>query len=781
MAMKTAPETQMPPPAYPGRVRARILVHGAVQGVGFRPFVFRVARELGLAGWVGNSREGATIEAEGERRALDRLLERVESEKPPFAEISAMEVSFGPCAGYDSFDIRKSDCHGPATATILGDLATCRECLAEITDPRNRRYRYPFTNCTQCGPRFSIIECLPYDRANTSMRAFPMCPACAGEYGDPASRRFHAQPNACPKCGPQAQLWDASGRRLARGDSAVRKAGLLLREGAIVAMKGIGGFQILADARNEKAVRELRLRKRRLEKPFAVMFPSLGAVREACEVSEGEETLLSSAAAPIVLLRKGAGCAGIAESVAPGNPQLGAMLPYSPLHHLLMADMGIPVVATSGNLSEEPICADEADAVSRLQGIADFFLVHNRPIVRPIDDSVERELLGRPQVLRRARGHAPLPIRVAQGGPTVLALGADLKNTVALGIGRDIFVSQHVGDLESPRARWAFRCAASDLPRLYGAEPAAIACDLHPGYASSLHALGIQAEAHRVQHHFAHVLACMAEHGMEGAVLGVCWDGTGYGSDGTIWGGEFLWVGPSGMRRLGRFRPFLLAGADAAAREPRRSAIAVLQATFGDAAFSRSDLAPLRTFDPSELPVLRQAMARRVNAMLTSSAGRLFDAVASLLGLRHRSTFEGQAAMDLQFSIEEGTRRTYPFEITDGEVAEFDWRPMVRAIVSDLAAGVGAGAIALRFHETLVEVILAFAHRSGIGDVVLTGGCFQNRWLAENAARRLHEAGFRPRWPQRIPPNDGGIALGQVIAARRNRPGASETSMDAAA
>jgi hydrogenase maturation protein HypF len=765
--MKSAPSTEFSSDEAPARSCVRIMLQGAVQGVGFRPFVFRVARELGVTGWVGNSRDGVTIEAEGDRESLDRLIERIRAEKPRHAEISDLQTSFGPCAGFETFQIRESEGRGAATATILADLATCPDCRAEIFDPANRRHRYPFTNCTQCGPRFSIIKSLPYDRANTSMSRFEMCPECSAEYHDPTNRRFHAQPNACPRCGPRVALWNESGLGLADDDEAMGAAARLLKEGAIVALKGIGGFQLLVDASNEEAVRRLRLRKCRPEKPFAVMFPTLEAVAGTCVVPDGESTLLTSAAAPIVLVKRRADDRAIAPSVAPSNPQLGVMLPYSPLHHLLMADVGIPLVATSGNRSDEPICTDESEALGRLKGVADYFLVHNRPIVRPVDDSVARVLLGRGQILRRARGQAPLPIRVADEGPSVIGLGADMKNTVALSVGRNIFISQHLGDLETPQARSAFQGAVSDLPRLYGVKPVATGCDLHPGYASSRYARWIDAQACGVQHHYAHVLACMAEHGLGAPVLGICWDGTGFGTDGTIWGGEFLAVGPADFRRVAHFHPFPLTGGDAAAREPRRSALGVLHETYGDGVFSRDNLASVQAFSRAELRILRQALLRGVNTAVTSSAGRLFDAVSSLAGLRQLSSFEGQAAMDLEFAMEAGSHSPYPFTLTSGDPCEFDWRPTIRAVLEDIEAGSPAGRVAARFHETLSEVIVAVATRIGIDDIALTGGCFQNRWLAETAARRLHQAGFKPHWPQRVPPNDGGIALGQVLAARR--------------
>jgi len=578
--------------------RLKIVVRGAVQGVGFRPFVYRLAAELKLKGSVSNSAQGVFIEVEGAHDCLQRFRSRLEKERPPRAVIQSLESSFLDAVGYGRFEIRETETGGAKTALILPDIAPCQDCLKEIFDTKNRRFRYPFTNCTNCGPRFSIIEALPYDRANTSMKKFAMCTECDREYNDPLDRRFHAQPNACPRCGPQLQLWDENGAILSEGDDALLLSADAIRAGKIVALKGIGGFQLIVDARDEQTVSRLRERKHREEKPFALMCASLKTVCGICQVSELAERLLVSPESPIVLLSAipnhlptgppigrthlatSSDKSEIAQSVAPRNPNLGVMLPSTPLHHLLMHELDFPVVATSGNLSDEPICIDEQEALERLRGIADIFLVHNRPIVRHVDDSITRIMCGRELVLRRARGFAPLPIAVKSGQPnplsTILSVGAHLKNTVALKIENNVFVSQHIGDLETEQAFGAFQRAAADLARLYDAKIDFVACDMHPEYLSTKYASELSAPKTEVQHHWAHVAACMAENEMHAPALGVAWDGTGYGLDGTIWGGEFLLAGNHGsFERVAHLRQFRLPGGDQAVKEPHRSALGV--------------------------------------------------------------------------------------------------------------------------------------------------------------------------------------------------------------
>ncbi len=759
------------PPAEPGPAgeqgiggRLRLTVRGAVQGVGFRPFVYRLAHELGLTGWVNNAAQGVFIEAEGPPAALDAFRARLEADAPPRAIVESVEASLLPPVGYTAFEIRSSDAGGARTTLVLPDIATCPDCLAEIFDPADRRFRYPFTNCTNCGPRYSIIEALPYDRPNTTMRAFPMCPACRAEYNNPLDRRFHAQPNACPLCGPRLALWGPDGGEQARDHGALLLAADALRAGLVVAVKGLGGFHLLVDARDAAAVQRLRARKRREAKPFALLYPSLDAVRADCDVSELEAALLSAPEAPITLLRRRAGAAGVAEAVAPGNPYLGAMLPCTPLHHLLLAELGFAVVATSGNLSDEPICTDEREALDRLAGVADVFLVHDRPIARHVDDSIVRVMAGRELVLRRARGYAPLPVRAPFALPPALAVGAHLKNTAAVAVGRDVFVSQHIGDLETAQAFDAFTRTVASLEALYALQPELVACDLHPDYLSTQYAVGSGLPLVQVQHHYAHVLACMAEHGLVPPALGVSWDGTGYGPDGTVWGGECLRVTENGWERSAHLLTFRLPGGEAAVREPRRSALGALYAVYGADVFMRDDLPPLAAFTPAERAVLQTMLARGLNAPLTSSAGRLFDAAAALLGLGQVSAYEGQAAMALEFAAD-GFDAPEPYPFTLGADGALDWRQMIRNIDDERHQNTPVGFQAARFHTTLVEMMLAAARRAGEARVILSGGCFQNRRLTEQAVTRLRAAGFEPVWHRRIPPNDGGIAPGQLIAA----------------
>ncbi len=761
------------------KLRLRIAVRGAVQGVGFRPFIYRLARELELTGSVSNSPQGVGIEAEGPRDRLEAFVSRIRSERPPRSFIAGMESAWLEPVGHESFEIVASESAGPKTALVLPDIATCDECRAEIFDPSNRRFFYPFTNCTNCGPRFSIIHALPYDRPNTSMRGFPMCPECRAEYDDPANRRFHAQPNACAKCGPHLELWDAAGNRVlgAAGDTAESVRDILgrateaLKAGRIVALKGLGGFHLLVNARDEEAVERLRRLKHREEKPFALMFPSMEAIRAECHVSSAEERLLVSPESPIVLLRARPE-EKLAGGIAPRNPWRGVMLPYTPLHYLLLSVCGFPLVATSGNLADEPICTDEQEAVARLGGIADMFVVHNRPIERHVDDSIVRIVAGREMLMRRARGYAPAPVvsgLLPSSLEPVLATGAHLKNTVAITNGDHVFLSQHIGDLETEAAFGAFKRASVDLQRLYELHPRTIVADAHPDYVSARYAREqaelTGAKLRIVQHHEAHVWACMAENDVQPPALGVAWDGTGYGTDGTIWGGEFFLATESGCRRIAHLRQFRLPGGDQAVKEPRRSALGILFEIFG-ADLSKAGQNPaVASLPQTELRVIEKMLSQGFNSPVTSSAGRLFDAVASLSGLRHFVRHEGQAAMELEFAAEEArTDERYPAPLSERlGMSVLDWEPMIREILKDVRQGLEPARIAARFQNTMVEWIVAVANLAGQERVVLSGGCFQNVFLAEQASKRLSDAGFHPFLHQRVPPNDGGIALGQAV------------------
>ncbi len=816
MADARSPATQAGAPgggdsaATPAQ-RVRIVIKGAVQGVGFRPFVYRLATTLQLSGWVSNSPDGVLIEVEGDEARLREFLVRLPKERPPRSFIQSFEPTFLDVVGFDGFEIRASVLAGAPTALVLPDIALCDDCLRELRDPSDRRYRYPFINCTNCGPRFSIIESLPYDRPHTTMKRFAMCDECRREYEDPLDRRFHAQPNACPRCGPHLEFRDARGNpavgpELPLGarqfDEPALAAGAdAIRRGEIVALKGVGGFQLIVDARNHSAIARLRFRKVREEKPFALMYPSIDAVRAHCEVSDLEERLLLSAEAPIVLLKRRTPDAGlaipddVAPNVAPGMPELGAMLPYTPLHHLLLRDLGFPVVATSGNLSDEPICTDEHDAVKRLSGIADCYLVHDRPIARHVDDSVARVVLGRELVLRRARGYAPLPVGLSGSDEPMLAVGAHLKNTIAAAVGPHVFVSQHIGDLETAEALRAFRQVIDDFRRLYSFTPSVVAADAHPDYLSTAYARDSGSPVVQIQHHEAHVLACMAENELRPPVLGVSWDGTGLGTDGTIWGGEFLLVTDTGCERVAALRTFALPGGDRAVKEPRRSAIGLLFEAFGAEGLCWSGLPPVAAFTDPELKVLAASIERGINAPRTSSAGRLFDGVAALAGLHQRVRFEGQAAMALQFAADaRNDRDAYTIAMTGisptgqglastrpGDslragrpVYVLDWAPMLREILADLEKRIPVGTISARFHNALVRAIVEAAVRAGHTQVALSGGCFQNALLLERAVHALRAAGLRPYWHQRIPPNDGGIALGQIVGAWRMRSRSSE-------
>lgn len=787
--------------------RVHVDVEGTVQGVGFRPFVYRLARELALTGWVRNTRNGVVIEVEGRSPAVDAFLQRLQADAPASACVEAMSTRIIPVLDDAGFSIGPSIQSGPRALVIPPDLATCTDCRRELADPHDRRFRYPFLTCTQCGPRYSLLTAIPYERSHTTMAGFELCSACQTEYQTEADRRFHAEPIACPICGPRVNLWDGRGHETAGGEEALRQAVALLREGSIVAVKGLGGFQLWVDAGSEEAVQRLRVRKRRPEKPFAVLFSSIDAVRACCLVSSDEEVLLSSPQAPIVLVRKRRELR-LADAVAPGNPYLGAMLPVTPLHHLVMAELQQPMIATSGNRSEEPIVTDEREALVRLNGIADAFLVHDRPIARPVDDSVARVFSagsaargagqgGRPNgdtmILRRARGYAPqairwcaAPVEGCRPGP-VLAVGGHLKNTVALLSGDRVVLSQHLGDLSTVEADTAFRQTVGDLQRLLHVTPHAVACDLHPDYRSASFARELAAVLSvplvPVQHHHAHVASCMAEHGLDGEVLGVIWDGAGYGLDGRVWGGEFLVASYRGFSRFAHLQPFRLPGGDAAMREPIRSAAAILWELMGEQMLTH---APSSWEMPDDQRVQVVSLLRSgVASPWTTSMGRLFDAVASLTGLCHRATFEGQAAMAVESAAERENGRGdtgpegYSMDLAAGPIPGgtrvVDWRPMVKSMLEDLRRGRRRELMAARFHAGLARGIVRVAEAAGLPRVVLTGGCFQNGLLLSLAHRGLEEAGFTVYCHGLVPPNDGGLSVGQaVVAAHRADDGHQE-------
>jgi hydrogenase maturation protein HypF len=761
------------PDAAPPEGR-RIALRGTVQGVGFRPFVHRVAGETGIAGRVRNDAAGVTIEAFGAPGALDRFVARLRAERPPAAVIVELREERIPTEPVRGFAIVESGGAAERRAAIPPDLATCEACLREVRDPRDRRHRYPFTNCTGCGPRFTIALGSPYDRPATTMAGFPMCEGCAREYADVADRRFHAQPNACPACGPRVSLRDARGAAV-EADDPIAALGAALAAGRIAAVKGIGGYHLACDATSAEAVRTLRARKRREEKPLAVMVKDLGEARALAALAPEEEALLASVERPVVLCRRLA-AAPLAAEIAPGSPLVGLMLPYAPLHHLLLEAAGRPLVMTSGNLSDEPIAFEDEDALRRLGGIADLFLVHDRPIASRCDDSVARVLAGRPVVLRRARGHVPAPVRVPRLRRAVLAVGAQLKNACCLARGDEAVLGPHVGDLDGVETYGAFEAAIARLEAFLAFRPEAIACDLHPGYLSTRWARARAAELSvplvEVQHHHAHAVAAMAEHGLAGPVLALAWDGTGLGTDRAAWGGELLLAEPARFERLATFRPLRLAGGDKAIREPWRIALAALDDALGLEA--PLDGMPLfAELGRTELEVVRRMLAAGVNSPLAHGAGRAFDAAGALALGRAHSRFEGQVAMALEAAAE-GEAPPYPFDVeAAGPIEQLDLRATWRALAADVVARRAAAEIAAAFHATLVragaELVRRAARRHGDHPVVLTGGCLQNARLAEGLLRELSPA-FPVYLHGRVPPGDGGIALGQAIVADATLP-----------
>jgi len=771
----------------------RIRVRGLVQGVGFRPTVWRLARDLDLNGDVRNDGEGVLVRVWADGRTVDEFCRRLIEECPPLGRIDSLERS--PNVGEaepGGFSIVVSEATAVRTG-IIADAATCPDCVAEIRDPADRRYRYPFTNCTHCGPRLSIVRGIPYDRANTSMSAFPMCEACSREYRDPANRRFHAQPNACPVCGPRVWLEDAKGERLEPSplgaEDAVAAASQLLTQGGILAIKGIGGFHLACDAVNDTAVSELRRRKRRYLKPFALMARDLDVLRRYCPVGAEEAALLASSAAPILLLESD-GPERVAADIAPGQSTLGFMLPYSPLHHLLLQDWERPLVMTSGNLSEEPQCIENRDAGRRLQGLADYYLQHDREILNRVDDSVLRIMDGAARFLRRARGYAPAPIRLPaelEAAPPALALGGELKNSICLLKDGQAILSQHLGDLEEARTAAAYERTIRLYRSLFQHRPRVLAVDSHPDYRSSQlgreWAAGEDLELVEVQHHFAHIAAVLADNGWHlggGRVLGIALDGLGYGDDGTIWGGEFLIADYLGFERVGHLKPVPLPGGTKAILEPWRNAYAHLVTHFGwdemERRYPHLDLMAYLRKKP--LPVLTAMVERGLNSPLSSSCGRLFDAVAAALNLsRDAVTYEGQAAIELEALAAQamGAAGTgYRFEILDdGAMLILDPALMWLALLDDLASGVDKALIAARFHAGLTECVVrtavTLAGRHGLDAVALSGGVFQNRILAETVGTRLRSSGLRTLSHRQVPANDGGISLGQAaIAAARS-------------
>lgn len=740
--------------------RLSVRVTGIVQGVGFRPFVYRLAQKLGLGGWVLNDEVGVLIEVEGPGEALEEFLKCLSSEAPPSAFIEHVDVKELSPLGERTFIIRESERSKERQALISPDIATCEDCLRELFDPNDRRYRYPFINCTNCGPRFTIVRDIPYDRPNTTMASFEMCPDCLREYHNPEDRRFHAQPNACPVCGPRVSLLDREGRLLETADP-IREVIRLLKEGKILAVKGLGGYHLACDPFREDVVSELRRRKYREDKPFALMCRDLGVVEELCLLPPRAKELLESKQRPIVILERRHE-AKVAPSVAPGHRTLGVMLPYTPLHHLLFSDGIKCLVMTSGNISDEPIAYRDGEAFERLKGIADYFLTHNRPIHMRCDDSVLKVFRGRPLFIRRSRGYVPMPLRLPGAKRSVLACGAELKNTFCLTKGELAFLSHYIGDLENFETFKSFEEGIEHFKRIFKIKPQLVAHDLHPDYLSTRYALDQDLPKVALQHHYAHALSCMAEYGLEGPVLAIVMDGTGFGADEAVWGCEFMEVTLRGYDRLGHLKYIPLPGGERAVKEPwRMAAVYLLRA------FEEEDPELFDRYYPRGWETLKKALLKGLNCLPCSSMGRLFDAVSSLLGVRDVVNYEGQAAIELE-QLAERTDLFYPFELKD-YVLNPD--PIIRGIVDDLKAGVPRPLISGKFHRTMAQAILEVAKRvrteRGLKEVVLSGGCFQNLLLLEQSVSLLEAHGFTVFINHKVPPNDGGISLGQAYYASR--------------
>ena len=749
---------------HSGLARRRIRVGGIVQGVGFRPFVWRLAARCGLGGFIRNTASGVLIEVEGMPAALDVFTETLRTGAPPLARITSIEsLEIDPLGGDGVFEISGSSCGEVVETMISPDIATCPDCHHDLEEPSGRRYRYPFTNCTNCGPRYTIVEGIPYDRPFTTMKGFQLCPECEREYRDPADRRFHAQPNACPVCGPRLWLCDAAGTHLDGGDAISSAAGLLL-SGSILAVKGIGGFHLAVDASNDDAVLRLRQRKGREEKPFAVMVRDLGTAASLCSFEAGEEALLASPEAPIVLLKK-RGEGVVARSVAPGNDRLGVMLPYSPMHRLLLGEGPCVLVMTSANLSEEPLASENDEARERLSGIADRFLMHDRPIAQRCDDSVVVQLAGRMRMVRRSRGYVPAPIALGEGGPAVLGTGGELKAAVCLMKGAEAILSQHVGDMRNYEAWRHFDAVATHLQRIFRTEPELAVHDLHPAFLTTQWARARSTPSIGVQHHHAHLASCLAEHRQAGPAIGIILDGSGYGTDGTVWGGEVLVGDAAGALRFASLEPMPLPGGDAAVRQVWRAALGYLHRSGAEAHGLPCNLQP-----GSEMVV--ELLEKNTGCASTSSCGRLFDAVASICGLRHDVSYEGQAAVELM-QVAGGRVDTsgfsYGFERRDGR-----WLILVSPMIGEIAAavrcGMDQGAVSRRFHRTLAGMFSEVARmaylETGLKSVVLGGGVFQNALLLETLVHDLETNGFRVLLPELVPSNDGGLSLGQAAIGR---------------
>jgi hydrogenase maturation protein HypF len=748
-----------------------ISVKGVVQGVGFRPFIYQLATKYNLRGWVRNTSGDVSIEVEGEAKDIEQFLRGLREQAPPLSHIEDITVTHGSPANYERFEIRHSLAEEGKYQLVSPDIATCPECLREIFSPEDRRYRYPFTNCTNCGPRFTIIADVPYDRPNTTMHRFRMCPECQQEYDNPLDRRFHAQPNACPRCGPQLELTDARGNPVAC-DDIISKTNQLLREGKIIAVKGLGGFLLSCDATSQVAVNRLRQRKNRPAKPLAIMVSSLDEVRQHCDLNSEEEKLLTSPGSPIVLMKWKAD-SPITPAVAPNLKYLGVMLPYTPLHHILLRETGLPLVMTSGNLSEEPIAKDNDEALKRLGDIADYFLMHNRDIYARYDDSVTIVERGVPQFIRRARGYAPHPIHLNYKSRQIMGCGAEEKNTFCLTRDNFAFLSQHIGDMENMETMESFVNTIALYQQLFRIEPEIIAHDMHPEYLATKYAKELAVRDSiklvPVQHHHAHIVSCMADNGLEEPIIGVSFDGTGYGTDGNIWGGEFMVADHRQFTRMGHLDYLPLPGGALAIRKPYRTAIGYLISL--DIDLDRR-LPFLKQVDNVELNIIQSQLEKNINSPLTSSCGRLFDAISALIGVRGTIEYEAQAAIELEMLAYEDTKETdsYPYSIIEQDgVFIIKLRDLFAAIIHDLHGNTPAASISARFHNTvarmIVELCKIISSKTSLTRVALSGGVFQNRLLLEKATALLRGASFEVLTHRQVPCNDGGVSLGQVVIA----------------
>ncbi len=742
-------------------------VNGIVQGVGFRPFVYKLANRYDVSGVIANTSSGVSIHLEGPKEDIESFCIDLSDKSPPLAHITKISIQNGFLNGHKDFAIVKSRSRDFKATLISPDVSICDDCLNEMLDPEDRRYQYPFINCTNCGPRYTIIDNIPYDRPSTSMKHFKMCQRCQAEYDDPVNRRFHAQPNACPDCGPHVTLYNKN-REIISSQAPIEKAAELLKQGQILAIKGLGGFHLSADAENNEAVAGLRKRKHREEKPFAVMSYDLERIREYAHIDIEEELLIKSFQRPIVLLKKKR-INSLSGHVAPRNKYFGAMLPYTPLHYLLLNQGFKALVMTSGNMSEEPIVIDNESAFERLSVIADYFLVHNRDIYLRSDDSIVKRTAGATRFIRRSRGYVPIPIFLKKDIPPILACGAELKNTICLTKKNQAFLSQHIGDLENLETYKFLELTVAHMKGILDINPKIVAYDLHPDYLSTRYAK-VQEDVTMVpvQHHHAHIVSCMAENMLEGPVIGLAFDGAGYGSDGCIWGGEILIAEEGGFDRAGQLSYAPMPGSAQAVREPWRMAVSYLHATFGED-FRNLDLPMLNEIDPKKIDILVRMISRNINCPATSSLGRLFDGIAAILGIRNNVFFEGQAAVELEMLTDEEEKSIYAYEWTSGDVHKILFEPLIYGAVKDMEQGVQPAVIGGKFHLTLIHMFSDLCEvirkERGLDRVVLSGGVFQNSLLLRRLVRRLEEKSFQVFTHKLVPANDGGISLGQALVA----------------